>query len=311
MVCTVTLNPCIDRTCEIAGFYYGETNRIIKDRRDVSGKGINVSIALGQNGVKSTACGFLYDDNKEIMLGALESLGILYSGVIVKGRARENIKLWDSTSGVTTEINQEGEFVPLEKWTDFKKHFLSCIRGCELVAISGSAPAGISKTAYRELIEIANQVGVPCILDANGSLLEEGLKANPLLIKPNIDEFVSTFVPQSPDRDSVVNTAKRIIAEGLCQYVCITLGKEGALFISENEVLFSPVLDVPVKCTQGAGDGFVAGICKAWIEKRETKRMFAYGVAMAGGTLVREGTQMCLPDDFVRLLSHVRIEVIK
>ena len=50
MVTTLTLNPCVDRTITINGFRYGGTNKITNVRSDISGKGINVSIALHQLG---------------------------------------------------------------------------------------------------------------------------------------------------------------------------------------------------------------------------------------------------------------------
>ena len=51
MFTTVTLNPCLDRTAFISGFQFGEFNAVTKSNVDISGKGINVSVALAQLGV--------------------------------------------------------------------------------------------------------------------------------------------------------------------------------------------------------------------------------------------------------------------
>ena len=58
-VITVTLNPCIDKTVELANFEIGKTNRTSKSRGDVGGKGINVSKLLFSFGIESVATGIL------------------------------------------------------------------------------------------------------------------------------------------------------------------------------------------------------------------------------------------------------------
>ena len=64
MILTVSLNPCIDRTIEIEKFLYGGTNKVLKTREDISGKGINVSIALQNLGVSNKATGFSLSEDE-------------------------------------------------------------------------------------------------------------------------------------------------------------------------------------------------------------------------------------------------------
>lgn len=308
MIVTVTLNPCIDRTCMIQTLKVGGMNRIVTDRRDVSGKGINVSLALHQNDIPVRTCGLLYKGGSELFMTSLGNLGIKYDNIEVEGTVRENIKLWDTSTDVTTEVNQSGAFVPEESWMAFKEFFSSYIEGSDLVVLSGSVPKGLSKSAYRELIELADEKGVPCILDAEGPLLEEGLKAHPILIKPNEYEFDITFHPENLERMTIIRKAQEVIGSGLCRYICITLGKEGALMVSADGAWFCASPDIEVKCTQGAGDSIVAGIAMAYEQKLALDEMLRYGVAMAGGTLSREGTQMCLKVDFERILPMVKVE---
>lgn len=73
MVVTVTLNPCIDRTIKIKSFLYGSMNRMTDSKRDVSGKGINVSLALNNLGVENKALGFIFKDNKDFFLSELKN----------------------------------------------------------------------------------------------------------------------------------------------------------------------------------------------------------------------------------------------
>jgi len=308
MIVTVTLNPCIDRTCMIRTLKVGGMNRIVTDRRDVSGKGINVSLALSQNGVPVRTCGLLYRGGSELFMTSLRSLGIEYDNIVVDGSIRENIKLWDRDTDVTTEVNQSGAFVSSEAWQAFKAFFLEYVEGADLAVLSGSVPKGLPDTAYRELIELASGKSVPCILDAEGPLLLEGLKAHPLLIKPNEYEFDTAFHPENPELETMIGRAQEVVGEGCCRYICITLGKRGALMVCEAGAWYCRTPDVDIKCTQGAGDSMVAGIAMAYERGLDEGQMLSYGVAMAAGTLSREGTQMCLGQDFERFLPMVKAE---
>lgn len=307
MIGTVTLNPCVDRTCHISGFEYGGMNRMIDDRRDVSGKGINVSLALKQMNWDVKTTGFLYKGNKEFFLEELTKSHIEYDGIEVEGVVRENIKLWDTNSNITTEINQKGAFVSEEKCQEFKEHFTSWVSSLDVVVLSGSVPVGIDNTIYKDLIEIASLKGVKSVLDAEGELLNEGLKAKPYLIKPNKYEFCLSFKTEDDSLYSIAKKAKEIVKDGVCSICCVTLGKDGALIVSKDGVWFSPSPSVDIKCTQGAGDSVVAGMCIALERGLDVPEMLRYGVTMATGTLTREGTQMCGKDEFDRFLPLVEV----
>lgn len=308
MIGTVTLNPCVDRTCQLKNLEIGGMNRIVSDRRDVSGKGINVSLALTQNHVAVRSCGFIYKGGKEFFLSELSRFGIDFQGVEVEGQLRENLKLWDCVSNVTTEVNQSGNPVTEESWEAFKSYYRTFLEGLDMVVLAGSVPKGIDKSAYAQLIKIANEKGIPCILDAEGELLNRGLEQKPFLIKPNLYEFNITFGHEGNDIPSIVKKAHEIVQEGKCTYICITLGKDGALMVGREGAWFAPSAKVDVKCTQGAGDSIVSGICKAYLEGKGPNEMLRYGVAMAGGTLSLEGTLMCTSKEFAEVLVDSTVQ---
>ena len=56
MICSVCLNPCIDRTVEIDAFAYGGLNRIRASRSDGCGKGVNVALVARAKRSSSSAC---------------------------------------------------------------------------------------------------------------------------------------------------------------------------------------------------------------------------------------------------------------
>lgn len=310
MVSTLTLNPCIDRTVRLSGFEYGGMNRIESDRRDVSGKGINVSIALKGAGSAVRTGGFIYSGGSSFFLSELGKQGISFEGIEVPGQIRENLKIWNECDSVTTEINQSGAYVPMAKWEEMKAFYRSFVKGSDLAVLSGSVPRGIPSDCYRTLVEIARESGVPVILDAEKDLLVNGMGDGVFLLKPNLYEFMSAFPVVSSDALSIARRAIDEINRGACRVLCITLGKDGAIIADEGHACYAPSPSGDVKCTQGAGDSVVAGICRAYEEGLGIKDMLRYGVAFAMGTLSREGTEMCTRADYEPFLPLVEVEEI-
>lgn len=307
MIGTVTLNPCVDRTVEIDGFVYGGMNRIRKDRRDVSGKGVNVSLALVQTGVSSIPCGFIYENVRDGFLAALHEKGLEYRGVEVPGNLRENVKVFDASRQVTTELNQSGFPVQEEGVRSFVDFFRGIVRGFSCVVLSGSVPKSVSSDIYRTLVQEARAAHVPCILDAEGPLLAEGLLAHPWIIKPNLFEFQTTFGVDCSEPRALRDVARKIIGDGSVDVICITLGKEGALIVDKDDAYFSPALPVAVKSTQGAGDSVIAGFCMAFEQGLGVRDMLRYGCAMSHGSITREGTLMCRKEDFDLYVGQVEV----
>ena len=62
MICSVCLNPCIDRTVEIDAFAYGGLNRIRASRSDGCGKGVNVALVAREMGMEASVIGFVHPD---------------------------------------------------------------------------------------------------------------------------------------------------------------------------------------------------------------------------------------------------------
>ena len=74
-------------------------------------------------------------------------------------------------------------------------------------------------------------------------------------------------------------------------YICLSLGCDGAELISKKGIEKRPAIPVAVRSLQGAGDAMVAGLCKAIYENSED-RMLDYALSMAASTIALEGTQM-------------------
>ena len=154
-----------------------------------------------------------------------------------------------------------------------------------------SVPPGVDKDIYAVMTSMANEAGVKVVLDAVGDLLREGVKAKPYLIKPNQEEFVKTFLQEENLSDAYIQRIpKELLSNGL-NYVCLSLGADGAMLISKNTIEKRPAISVPIRSLQGAGDAMVAGLCKALYDNEEDK-ILEYALNMAASTIMLEGTRM-------------------
>lgn len=310
MIATLTLNPCVDKTLYIRGFYYGGMNRVERHRADVSGKGINVSVALKQLGYDACTFGIRYENGQEMLERGMKRYGIEYKSVLVPGTLRENMKVMDEEKLITTELNEKGEYVPKEKLLELEALMESYMDQISVFVVTGSVPEGVPATYYQKLIKMASARNIRTILDAEGELFLEGLKAKPYLIKPNLFEFKSAFDIHGDNLDDFIVVCRRLICDGI-HVVCLSMGAKGALIVNASEAYLCRPSRMEVRSTQGAGDSLVAGICAAIVEdggkEENLEKMLRYGVAAAQGSLIREGTLLCKKEDFERFLGDLKI----
>ncbi|MCM8901700.1 1-phosphofructokinase [Caldicoprobacter algeriensis] len=309
MITTVTLNPCIDRMVTVERFIYGGLNRIIDSRMDAAGKGINVAVALHQLGEKAFCTGINYTERGHMIRELLDRAGIPYDFVEVEGEVRVNLKVFDLSQGVVTEINESGHPVSPQHIQELMDKIDIYAAKSSMMVFSGSVPRGVPTSIYKDLMEQANRHGIMCVLDAEGELLLEGLKAQPYMIKPNLYELEKAVGKTLTTHGEIVRAARRFIERGV-RIVGVSMGSRGAMIIDENETYYAHPIAVEVKGTAGAGDSMVAGFCLALKEGAGLEDMLRYGVAAATASVMREGTLLCTRDGFESMLPRVEIEKV-
>ncbi len=305
-VVTITMNPCIDKTLNITNFSRGSTHRLQHVQNDISGKGINVSIALTHFGDQTICLGFNYMADARLVEKALDEQNVLHDFVMVEGTVRTNVKIFEDEYGVMTEFNEKGGCVGNEAIEELLARIESYMEQANIIVLAGSIPDGVSRTIYRTIIEIAREHDVRTILDANGDLLQYGIEAKPYLIKPNLSEFCETYKIEESDENGILKKASEIVQMGV-KYVCISLGKAGAYLVGNGKMLRAEPLDVPIRGVQGAGDSMVAGLCHGINCGCSVEKMFAYGVAAASGSLQYTGTKICTLEDLEELFPKVKV----
>jgi 1-phosphofructokinase len=260
-VITVTLNPAIDQIITISEFRPGAVNRVEKVRENPGGKGVNVASALVDYGIGVAATGFLGSKNSSIFEDLFERKNIGDHFVRIAGQTRVCIKINDPVHSETTDINFPGVTPQLNEMTAFYKQLDEVAAGGSLwIVLSGSVPPGMDPGIYCELIERFRARGHKVVLDTSGEPLRLALEAAPTIMKPNIHELEDLLGRPLKTRELIVEAAEHFIARGTA-LVIVSMGAEGALFVTADEVIFARPPSIPVSnSTVGAGDAMVAGM---------------------------------------------------
>jgi len=289
MIYTLTLNPAIDKTVYVDKLQVNKLNRVKESHKDAGGKGINVSRVLKVLGSKSIATGIIAGNAGKYLEEEMLKSEIETRFIDIAGETRTNLKIVDDNRGLT-EVNEPGPKVTKEEENLFVETLLSMVKENDVVVLSGSVTTNVDKNIYKTLTELLIERKCKVILDADGELFKAGVLAKPTLIKPNAYEICQYFgVEETSDTKVLVELARRLMNTGI-EYVVISLGGDGAIFLSEKDVYKTNALKVTVGSTVGAGDAMVAGLTKALAENYSYKDMIKLAVATSAGAVTTKGT---------------------
>ena len=82
------------------------------------------------------------------------------------------------------------------------------------------------------------------ILDTSGALLEDGIKAKPTMIKPNLDEIRMLTGTSCESLEEMIEAAKEIHQNGV-EIVAVSLGAEGSFVVCDQGIYQAKVPKVP------------------------------------------------------------------
>lgn len=309
MIVTLTMNPAVDKTVVIDNFEVNKVNRVAAIRLDAGGKGINVSKVIGSLGGKSKALGILAGRAGEYVKEELNRLEIDNEFVFVAGETRTNIKIVDGIRGTNTDINEAGPVITEVNLAKLLDKTISKLTNDSILVLSGSVPQNIDKAIYKTLILSAKERGVKTILDADGELLKEGLMAGPYLVKPNIYELERLFDKKINSIDEAILTAKEIFNYDVHQVV-ISLGGDGAIFMTRDYTAIAEGLKVKVISTVGGGDAMVAALALSLFKGSSIEDTIKLAIATSAASVTTSGTE---PGDFETIssmLDKVKIKFI-
>lgn len=276
MIFTVTFNPSLDYIARVDEMRLGTINRTNYEQLLPGGKGINVSIVLGNLGHPSRALGFSAGVTGVALEKLLADAGVDADLVHVKeGFTRINAKV---KAVEETELNGQGpRIAPEDVDALFSK--LDVLGQDDTLVISGSVPNTLPSDMYEQVMERLAGHGVRIVVDAERDLLTRVLPYRPFLVKPNNHELGDIFGVTLKTRDEVVPYARRMQEMGAQNVLVSMAGEGGVLVAADGQVYQSPAAKGTVVNSVGAGDSCVAGFLAGLMETGSYQTAFRMGLA--------------------------------
>ena len=250
------------------------------------GKGINVSLVLGNLHIPSKMLGFVAGfTGKEIERLAKANGGDTDFILLDEGCSRINLKV---SADDETAVNGMGPNIPEDKLNALLAQIDALSDGDTLV-LAGSIPSDIPDDIYEQILKRLQKRDIRVVVDATGDLLKNVIKYKPFLIKPNNFELGELFSVDLKTDDEIIVCAKQLQAMG-ARNVLVSLGGDGALLLGEDgKVYRRPSPKGTLVNSVGAGDSMVAGFLAGFeSSKGDLNEASKMGISAGGASAFNE-----------------------
>lgn len=309
MIFTVTLNPAVDRELTVDNIVFNTVLRASEWQVDCGGKGFNVGRMLKSLNTPSVALGFAAGKSGELLQGILEGLGIETEFVWVEGETRTNVSIVSSDNDRYVKVNEPGPTISEPDLAKLADKIRERVQAGDWWVLAGSLPPGVPKGYYSELINIIQSAGAKVFLDTSDEALKQSCSAGPILVKPNDEEAHElTGLP--------ISTPAEIVAAGSAiqqkgpENVVISLGKKGALLVSEGRGWLAASLEIVEANPIGAGDSMVAGMVWGLSQGDNMQDALCKGIACGAATASQNGTTVGTLKQVTELLEKVELSEV-
>ena len=256
MIITVTTNPSIDRTVAVGDLVLGGVNRGDLSAIDTGGKGVNVSRALAAYGAETHAVMVCGDLGSQWFAKKLNAGNITHTIIKAEGITRSNVTLQEA-DGTVTKINEPG----FELTQDVMHQLRQTLENSNLrnnwVVFAGRLNPGADVNTYRDLARTVRDRGAKIAIDGSGAEFRAALDVNPELIKPNQFELAELVGRPLKTIHDVIEAARQVIDGGVEQVLC-SLGKDGAILVTNDQVIHCEPEKAAIGTPVGAGDILLA-----------------------------------------------------
>ncbi len=303
-IITITFSPCIDKSTTVASLIPEKKLKCSQPILEPGGGGINIARAIKKLGGEAVAIFPSGGYTGKHFNYLLEKENINSIIIETANETRENIIVLDKSANEQFRFGMPATALSVLEWSKCITA-LEAIKDVSFIIASGSLPHTVPLDIYARIAKIAKDKQAKFIVDTSGEALKEAIKEGVYLFKPNLGELGFLADKKIIQPAEVKDIASKIIAEGKCEVMVVSMGEAGAMLITKDlaELIKSP--HVQRKSTVGAGDSMVAGIVHYLSLGKSIQEAAKYGVACGTAATMNDGTELCKKVDADHLYENM------
>ncbi|UKS53959.1 1-phosphofructokinase family hexose kinase [Mycoplasma feriruminatoris] len=278
----VSLSPSIDYILKFNNFIKNKTNRPTDQYMYAAGKAIHISMLLNRLNIDNELLVFTNGSFETFFYNDLKKENIKYKQFKANGDIRINLKIIDDSQTESSSYAPEINISELDK---LKTYLNEVLKKDDVLILTGSLPVNTDTNIYAQLVELANLKKTYSVVDSFKEPLLKAVDKKPFLIKPNKDELELTFNKELKTDQDIINNAKILLNKG-CKNVLVSLGKNGAILITDTKVYKAslPTWDYKVENVAGAGDSMISGFITKYLQTNDYVQALKFSLICGSAT---------------------------
>jgi len=287
MILVVGLSPAWQRTLTFEDFSLEKVNRAKHVSETASGKGVNVARVAGQLGAAVRLLTVAGGPRGHLFIQSLRDYGI--DARIVRVEAETRICQTLLADGAVTELVEEAGAMSRDEVREIEARLASQIRQAKVLVLTGTVPRGCGDDFYARLISKARARRIPVLVDAQAKQLANAVRAKPLVVRINRDEF---------------RAVPKLAREGVEWFVISNGARSVSVLHGPKTMRFTPP-SVKVVNSIGSGDAMLAGIAYGIWRRQSMTEAIRLGIACGAANAMTPTPGFVRIADVKQLLKRV------
>ena len=310
MILTVTPNPCVDKTIFVDHVELGTIIRGEKATAIAGGKGTNVSRVVKALGRPTKAFQIVGGHTGAHIVEMINIQdGVETVPVWVSAPSREIVTVLDTGKHVQTAYMEPGPELTPQEVKSVHDKFDEVVSEASVVTFNGTVPCAALNKLYYDLVGRCAELGVKTVLDSHGPAFAEGVKAQPLMVKPNLEETQELFGETINTDIDILGAIAKYHDLGV-EFVVISMGARGAFASVDNGILKCTPPKIDEVNPVGSGDALVAGFAVGLTEGMDIEEMCRLGVGAGTANATSWDIGHCTRVEIERYAQMVEIESV-
>lgn len=307
MICTVTINPAIDRIIYLTQLSKDNTNRIKAVKDSLGGKGTHVSVNLSILECDNKALGIDFGNAgcKIENILSQEHVDVKFLHY-EEGESRMNYALIEEDKTCTL-LSEKGKIISKRQCEELIEKIYEEIEDGDILILSGDASNTEIPFIYSQIMKRIKGKNIKVLLDSSSENLLETLKWTPFLIKPNEDELSQILGREVTSEKQILEGLREVAKIGI-PCIAVSCGGKGSYIWYQGVMYRIYPLKVNVINTIGCGDAFLSGLAYGLEKGLDFLETLKYAAAVSSATAESNDTVGFDKKRVYELMEQVEIE---